>query len=232
MLSNEYCGFYDYNKAKLFKKHIVANKNGYFDELFHLSSNEQSNDQNGFVSKETETMKFDTNNQALFESQIRFENSMILPIEYDHWLNLQEFRYFSSKREKFNQKFNKIFNQMIRSNGIKCFLICDHNYFNLKHNSNYWSGRYRCSSRDCEIKFHANIKKIIPEHTVEVFIGWNGKCNHDAISKNISCSGEQRKQMQHNLMAKGIANVRNENFLHNLKDDERNYYIYYLYYNF
>jgi hypothetical protein len=46
MLSNEYGGNYDFNQAKLLKKYVVINKNGFFDELYRASSIRVPNAQN------------------------------------------------------------------------------------------------------------------------------------------------------------------------------------------
>ncbi|CAF0939510.1 unnamed protein product [Brachionus calyciflorus] len=107
-------------------------------------------------------------------------------------------------------KLQKLYN-------VKCWLTNIYNWFNEK---TYWSGSFKCSLNQCQGKFYAFIKNEPNKNEdIIVKIDYNGLCNHENIIKKRRCTCEERTILGLEIMAKGISNVFDDNFILNYEND-------------
>jgi len=196
-LAAEYFNINDYNKSKLVKKYYETDRDQFATVL------------NNYIY----TM---SKNEELDSSVSHKENEFSVVISKGDWEEAEKCIRSTNSRKKFNKFFHEKLNQIIKLNGIKCYLICLNNYFSKNQTNYLWKGKYKCKGRYCSIKYSAIITKQCETSDIVLTVEWNGKSLHEDISKPITCSDLLRDEMKLHLMAKGQNVVASENFLKNL----------------
>ena len=110
---------------------------------------------------------------------------------------------------------------------INCSLKNKSNFFSTKKKDKtlYWSGRYFCANKDCNLVFRASFEKWpLNDECLSCKIHWEGVCQHEKIIlPKTECRGKDRELISFELMAKGTDNYFAENLLKDLTQDECNY---------
>ena len=116
----------------------------------------------------------------------------------------------TGKTKRLGAEFSKYLTSKLNDAKINCSLSSINNYFTSKQI--FWRGFYRCTHRDCDLKYNAEITDF---ETGIVNLSANGVCEHDSNTKRLRCSGPSRAEMQMKLLAFGTLNVQAENVIHN-----------------
>ncbi len=106
--------------------------------------------------------------------------------------------------------------------GISCWLRSTFNWFNKKVSHQIWRGDFKCIDSDCHMAFKANIRRCLDSYSLT--ITFTGKSNHPRLNRPERISGEERKLMQNEVVAKGVRNLVAENIIYNqsVEDNGRN----------
>lgn len=138
-------------------------------------------------------------------------------------------RYISGKsRKKFLVGFDRVLAKKLQSNGIKCWIKCEYNWFGAeKFNRLYWTGLYKCSS--CNIKYKCCIESFPCNKSIELLVRWEGDCSHDKLTDSKSqkrIEGLTRLTFAQKIIADGCLNLTANEFLDAKNLDERIYFIF------
>ncbi len=158
-------------------------------------------------------------------------NNIVVKLSWAEWSFIQKFirttevlvRGKKIVRRRFNTDFSNFLSDKIQLMGVaNCRLVTSTNWFRKddsqrKNSTHYWSGKYSCLDKSCQIKYIGYIEKIIDNTEVNLIIRFDNSLlsTHDLVQQKIKCSGEKRDQQKLELMSNGTLNTLNSNVISN-----------------
>jgi hypothetical protein len=163
------------------------------------------------------------------ESNILFETNfdLIFQIDIDDWLQLyktQTSLVYATGRRRFKIGFDHFLNNLINRD---CWYKSKSNWFrqtnSRKTNSPFWSGNFVCIKEDCLNEICAFINEIdLNGKQVDIKIREIEKhFLHEKIYKKEHIKGIERTQLAKSIKAHGLQNIRNENIIMNMENNDQ-----------
>ena len=125
------------------------------------------------------------------------------------------------KRKKFKTTFDDFISSELQKAGVLCWLRHEYNWFNKKE---FWRGRFKCINKSCSIVYNCVIKKN-SNFGVLMNVNWKHcESDHLLLQKEKRCCGTKRNNLALKLMAHGNSNIRQDNLLQNLINENSKYF--------
>lgn len=147
------------------------------------------------------------------KTQVNSENIQNFTIRFtlSEWISILQYKSGIS-RSKLLFGALKHFKEKLTEKNINCDLRFISNYFSTSQDETkpFWSGRFKCSG--CENDIKTKIKNRENPDGVFVDVSWNGKkCFAESVQrKKARITGEQREKLKYEISSKGITNFRTE----------------------
>jgi hypothetical protein len=152
---------------------------------------------------------------------------LIFHIDINEWRQLCKYKtslVYATGRKRFRIGFDHFLNNLINRD---CWYKSKSNWFrktnSRKTNSPFWSGNFVCIKEDCLNEICCFINDIDQnDNTIEIKIKEIEKSFlHEKIYRKEHIKGIERTQLAKSLKAYGLQNIRNENIIINMENNDQ-----------